>query len=67
MKSVRNTYNLVLDRHDSEVDNLHCGPDKPVGLQRWDVDVLEFALHSALSSALSNGHECEEAGKTFSC
>jgi hypothetical protein len=67
MKNVRNTYNLVLDRHDSEVDNLDCGPDEPVGLQRRDINVLELALHSALSTTLSNGHESEEAGKTFSC
>jgi hypothetical protein len=67
MNSVRNTYNLVLDRHDSEVDHLHCRPDQPVGLERRDIDVLELALHGALSTALSHGHEGEEAGKTFSC
>lgn len=55
------TYNLELNRHKTEVDDLHSWPDYKVRLQRWDVDVLELARHSALSTAFGNGHEREEA------
>jgi hypothetical protein len=57
-------YDLILNRHDAEVDNLHRRPDQPVGLERRNVDVLKFALHSALPSTLRHGHESEEARKT---
>ena len=57
------TYNLELDGHDPEVDDLHSRPDQEVGLQRRDIDVLEFALHSALSTTLCNCHVCEERSK----
>jgi hypothetical protein len=55
---------LELDRHDPEVDQLHCRPDKEIRLERWDVDVLELALYGALAAALADGHECEEASQT---
>lgn len=61
---MRKTYNLVLDGHDAEVDNLHRGPNQPVGLKRRNVDVLELALHSALSTTFRHSHECKEASKT---
>lgn len=64
---VRTTYNLVLDRHDSEVDHLHSWPDQPVGLECRNVDVLELLLHGALSTALGDGHESEEARETWEC
>lgn len=64
-RGCRSTYNLVLNGHDTEVDNLHSWPDQPVGLKRRDIDVLELALHGTLSTALGYGHECEEAGKTW--
>jgi hypothetical protein len=64
LKNLWNSYNLVLDRHDAEVDNLHSGPHHPIGLQRRHVDVLEFALHSALPTAFGNGHKSKETRKT---
>lgn len=63
-QSMQRTYNLVLDRHNAEVDNLNRRPNQPVGLERWHVNVLELALHSALSTSFCHSHECEEASKT---
>ena len=60
----RRTYNLELDGHDPEVDDLDCRPDQEVGLERRNVDVLELALNSALSTTLGKGHVCEEGGET---
>jgi hypothetical protein len=62
---VRNTYNLVLNRHNPEVDDLDRGPNDPVGFQRGHVNVLELLLHCALSTALGYSHESEEASKTW--
>lgn len=61
------TYNLVLNWHNTEVDNLHSGPDHPVGLQCGNIDVLELALHSTLSTAFGHGHKGEETGETCDC
>jgi hypothetical protein len=61
----KSTYNLELDWHDAEVDQLDCGPDKEVRLERWHVDVLELALNGTLAAALADGHECEEASQTY--
>lgn len=63
-KGKRGAYNLELNRHDPEVDDLHGRPDQEVGLQRRDVDILELALHCALSAALGDGHVCEEGCQT---
>lgn len=64
VRGPRDTYDLVLNGHDAEIDNLHSWPDQPIGLQRRNIDVLEFALHRTLSTTLSDGHESEEARKT---
>lgn len=64
MEAEMQTYNLVLNRHDAEIDNLHCWPNHEVGFQSRDIDVLELALHGALSTTLSNRHESKEAGET---
>lgn len=66
-KGSRNTYDLVLDGHDAEVHDLHRRPNQPVGFQGRDVDVLELALHSALSTTFSHSHESEEGSKTSGC
>lgn len=58
------TYNLELDGHNAEVENLNGRPYDVVCLQSRYVDVLELASHGALSSALSHRHESEEASKT---
>lgn len=62
--SLEGTYDLVLNGHDTEVDNLHRRPDQPVGFERRDVDVLKLALYSALASTLGYRHEGEETRKT---
>lgn len=59
------SYNLELDGHEPEVDDLHRGPHQEVGFQRRYVDVLELAGDRTLSAALGNGHESEEARKAW--
>lgn len=58
------TYNLELNGHNAEVDQLHCWPNDEVRFECWHVDVLEFASDGALAAALADGHECEEASQT---
>lgn len=58
------TYNLELDGHDAEVDQLHCWPNKEVRFKCWHVDILEFASDGTLAAALADSHECEEASQT---
>jgi hypothetical protein len=60
-----NTHNLELNGHDAEVDQLHRGPYDEVRLERRHVDVLELASDSAPTTALADGHECEEAAQTW--
>jgi hypothetical protein len=59
------TYNLELNGHHTEVDDLHSRPNQEVGLQGRNVDVLKLALYSTPSTTFSNGHECEESGETW--
>jgi hypothetical protein len=65
VSAFESTYNLELNWHDAEVDQLYCGPDKEVRLECWHVDVLELALDGALAAAFADGHECEEAPQTW--
>lgn len=58
------TYNLKLDRDNPEIENLDSRPEGIVGLQGGQVDILEFASQSPSASALSEGHEREEAHQT---
>lgn len=58
------TYNLELNRHDPEVDDLHGWPDQKVGLESRHIDVLELALHGALPTTLRNRHVREESRET---
>jgi hypothetical protein len=60
----KSTYDLELDRNETEVNDLHCWPDQEVGFERWDIDVLELARHGAFSTTFRNGHECEKACQT---
>ena len=57
-------YNLELNRHHTEVDDLHSRPNQEIGLQGWNVNVLELALYSTLSTAFSDRHEREKSGET---
>ena len=58
---------MELNGHDPEIDDLHRRPDQEVGLQRRDVDILELALNSTLSTTLSDSHVCKESRKTSRC
>ena len=58
------TYNLELNWHDAEVDQLHRGPNNKVRFERRHVHILELASDGAPAAALTDGHECEEAAQT---
>lgn len=59
------THELELNRHQTEVDDLHRRPNCVVGLQGWHVHVTELRHDSTSATALSNGHDAEEAGNTY--
>jgi hypothetical protein len=54
------TYDLELDGHDSEVENLHAWPHHKVGLESWNIDVLKLPSNCALATTFGNCHECEK-------
>ena len=57
-------YNLELDRHNTKVEYLHCGPHKVIGFEGWHINVLELAGDCTLSAAFGNCHECKETCQT---
>lgn len=59
------THNLELDRYDTEVQDLNCGPQDKVGLEGWQINVLELASQCSPSSALGDRHEGKEARQTW--
>lgn len=59
------TYNLELDRDNTEVEHLNRGPNEEVRLERRHVNVLELADDCAPSTALCDCHECEETTETW--
>ena len=59
------TDNLKLQGNDPEVENLHYRPEQEVRLQRWEVNILEFACHSSSSTTLSDRHEYEEGRQAY--
>jgi hypothetical protein len=44
---------------------LHRRPDNEVRFKRRNIDVLELGSDGALATAFADGHEGEEAGKTW--
>ena len=58
------TYDLELDGHDSEVENLHAWPHHKVGLESWNIDVLKLPSNCALPTTFGNCHECEKCCQT---
>ena len=58
------TYNLELNGHDAEVDQLHRRPNDEVRFERRYVDILELTSDGAPATALADSHECEEASQT---
>lgn len=58
------THNLELNRDNSEVQNLNCRPNEKVGLQGWDVYVLEFASQGPSTTTFRDGHERKETHQT---
>lgn len=58
------TYDLELDRNNSEIEDLDSRPESKVGFKGWQVDILKFASQGPSTPALSDGHEWEEAHQT---
>lgn len=56
-----------MTRHQSEVDQLDSRPDQVVGLQRWNVDVLELLLDLLATTSFGHCHESEEGSETDGC
>ena len=61
------THNLKLKGNDPKVEDLHCGPQHVIGLQRRYVYVFEFSNHGTPTAALSHRHESEEACQACAC
>lgn len=59
------THDLKLNGHHAKVEDLHRGPEHEVGLERGQVNILEFAVKRTLASTFRNGHEGEEAYETW--
>lgn len=59
------THNLKPDWDNSEVQNLHGGPEDEVGLEGRQVDVLKLAHQRPPASSLSDGHEGEEGKQSY--
>lgn len=59
------TYDLELNRDDPKVQHLDGRPDKEVGLEGWDVHVLEFASQGPSTSTFCDCHEREETRQTL--
>lgn len=58
------TYDLELNRHKPEIDELNSRPDDKVRLQSRDIDILELLLDLALAATLCDRHKCEEGCQT---
>lgn len=58
------TYQLELNRHQTEVDNLHSRPDNIVGLESRNVHVPKLVGHSATTTTLGNCHGGVENSQT---
>src|SRR5688572_26303465 len=58
------THKLELNRHETEVDDLHRRPHNEVGLERRDVHVPELVGDRPTATSLCNRHDCEECTHT---
>lgn len=61
------TYDLQLYGHHSEVENLNGRPEHVVGLEGRHINVAKFARDRSSPTALSYGHEGEEAAQACVC
>lgn len=59
------TYDLELDGHEAEVDDLYSRPEHVVCLQSWNVNVLHFLDYGPSAPSFGNGHESKETPKTY--
>lgn len=50
------TYQLELNRHQAEVDNLYSRPNNIVGLESWNVHIPKLVRNGATATTLSNSH-----------
>jgi hypothetical protein len=57
---IASTYNLELQRNDSEVEDLYRRPEHEIRLQCWQVHILKLPRHGSSSAAFGDCHECEE-------
>jgi hypothetical protein len=62
--SANSTYQLELNRHQTEVDNLHSRPNNIIGLEGGNVHVPKLVGHSATTTTLSNCHGSVENSQT---
>lgn len=58
---VNQTYQLELNGHQTEIDNLHQRPNHEVGFQGWDIHISQLVGNSSSSASFSNGHDGKEA------
>ena len=59
------TYNLELDGHNAEVEDLHRRPENEVGLESRQEDVSELAAQRSSSTTLGDSHKSEKACQTY--
>jgi hypothetical protein len=60
----RHERQLELNRHQTEVDNLHSRPNNIIGLEGGNVHVPKLVGHSATTTTLSNCHGSVENSQT---
>ena len=65
LELVVETYYLVWQRDDPEVNELYNRPKHEVGFESRQIHVLELSRHGTASTAFCNGHESEEACETY--
>ena len=58
------TYNLELNRHKPEIDELNSRPDDKVRFQSRNIDVLELLLDLPVAATLSNCHKSKKGCET---
>lgn len=59
------TYNLKLQGNDPKIEDLHCRPEQEVRFQRWKIHLLKLACYGSSSTALGDGHKCEEGRQPY--
>lgn len=63
-KSKMESYQLELNRHDSEIDNLNQRPDHVVCFESGNIHVSQLVRDSSSSATLCDCHDSEKSGNT---